>query len=340
MRWRRWGAALVVWWLSGCSGGSLPVEPLLGSLDEEAAFGRFELLSFDDGHLSGSPFSRTGASPTQQAIDAMTTAVRATNSLGLELSSFNEGSRGLALADSFVYVPVRSGASTELIDQQDGELRVRGTLQQDPAGNISRVLRITGPQTDLLLQNAFRQPDQLTSQLSGRDLDARGRAVTLKHLERGQLDRATGRLRGRLRVEVFRDDGTLLYAGDTAYERRLGSAGGTLDGRDLWRDPDGYWVASRFDLDLDAAGRGLGWLEFTVSDDLTMRLELAPETVGGSIVNAAGEAAGSMAMTSANQVVLLNPGGSPMLTAGGEPVTFTIQMAPARPPAPATGQSG
>ncbi|NUP99683.1 MAG: hypothetical protein HUU35_07505 [Armatimonadetes bacterium] len=315
--------------LSGC--GGLPREPLLGNLESEQALGRFTLLTFDETNLTGSPFSRDGTTRAGAAIDAASTGMKGLNAVGGSLDSFSEGSSALSKLDSFVFVPTRShrAVTTELVDEQDGELRIQGTIQGDPDdadAPFALDLRLTGPGTNLRLQSYFDPPASLYTQVQGTTTDDQGRPVSLRLLDITQLGLANDRAEGRQQVEVYRANGSLLYAADTRHGGPLDGEDDQLAGRDLWLEPDGYWVASEFDLHAGAGGQMLGVVSFTASDGSSMALVMESGSLSGEVRDTDGALVASMALDEQGNLMLLDPAGGPLLDDQGRPISLDVEL--------------
>ncbi len=326
----RHGAAALVGLLTGCAAGIGPPEALVDPLAGDSLFAAASLPSFDEGHLTGSPFSRDGTTREEAAIDAVSSGVRASNALGLGLDAVSEDSRGLSALDQFVFVPFRSrrGAAVELVDEEIDGVRVQGTRTYDPDnpdGPEVERYHATAPGTDLQMVIVWAPPDRLTLAVEGYDTED-GQRVTFKLLDEALVDEATDWCRGRLRVEAWRSDGSLMYAADSAYEGPLDSDAGTLTGRDIWVDRDGFWVASTFDLALAEDGSATGRIAFTASDGTALTLVLTADAVGGEVRDEAGDLVATLTTDEQGALVLLDPAGQPLRDETGEVITWDLEF--------------
>ena len=268
-------SAAAVLCLAGCSGGG-GLLPLVGNLDDDLAAGRIDLLSFDETTLTGSPFSRDGTTREQAAIAAVDLGVKGINAFGRNLDSFSEGSAGISSFDSFVLVPVRTRTTLEVVDETVGDRRVRGTIRVEGERRLAR-LRSTGPGSELLLEQDDNPP-QLTTQVTGYDTIAPFGKVTFRMLNEETVDSATNHRTGRLRAEIYRADGTLLYAADANHDGGYTSGPYTLGGSDIWFAADGFWVKGLADLQHVDTTSATGSVTWSASDG--QQVDLNFETTG------------------------------------------------------------
>jgi len=321
----RGAGVLLALLLSGCSGSGGFIAPLVGNLDEELAAGRFELINFDETSLTGSPFSRDGTTRAEAAIAAVDLGVKGANAFGRNLDSFSEGSAGVRSFDSFVLVPTRSRAIYEVIDEMVGDRRVKGTVRVEDDGRRLARLTSTGPGSELLLQQDDHPP-HLVTQVTGYDTIAPFGKLTFRLLNEEVIDPVADSRSGRLRAEVYRADGTLLYAADANHDGKY-SGGYTLSGADIWFAADGFWVKGLSELQHIDASSATGAVKWSASDG--QRVQLNFEETGGlnGTVEKDDELVAALLLDEAGRLILVEAGaagiGSP------EPLaTFDLQTTP------------
>ncbi len=323
---RRCAGYVLACFLTGCSGSGGFIAPLVGNLEQELAAGQFELINFDEASLTGSPFSRDGTTRAEAAIAAVDLGVKGANAFGRDLDSFSEGSAGISSFDSFVLVPTRSRVAYEVIDERVGDRHVRGTIRVEADGRRLARLVSTGPGAELLLQQDERPP-VLVTQVTGYDTIAPFGKLSFRLLSEETVDQAADQRSGRLRAEVFRADGSLLYAADANHTGTFDSGSFALAGADIWFAADGFWVKGRSDLEHVDAESAVGSVTWAASDGQRVQLDFAPTGQLTGLVEANDELVAELFLDELGRLVLVESG--PAGISGPEPLaTFDLQTTP------------
>lgn len=315
----------LAWVLTGCSGNGGFVAPLVGDLDNELAAGRFELINFDETSLTGSPFSRDGTTRQEAAIAAVDLGVKGANAFGRNLDSFSEGSAGIRSFDSFVLVPVRSRVPYEVVDEMIGDRHVTGTIRVEDGRRLARLVS-AGEGAELLLQQD-ENPPHLITQVTGYDTIAPFGKLTFRLLNEEVIDPVADRRTGRLRAEVYRPDGTLLYAADANHDGTYDESSFALRGIDIWFAADGFWVRGLSDLEHVDAASAVGTVEWKASDGQRVALNFERSGQLNGTVEQDDELVAELFVDDRGRLVLVEAGAAGI--SGPEPLaTFDLQTLP------------